>query len=173
MEQNDKALADFACAIKLHPNYPEAYMNRGQTLSRMRQLQKALADFAYAIKLRPDYPEAYMYRAITLARTGQFEKALAAFDRAVELRPGYAEARFEKARTLCFAVQGSQQHLSRKECLAEAIDLLESAVDIDNRLLAKIVRERNAFSQLKTDPDHGPRFDALVWERDHRKDQQG
>ena len=136
-------------------------------------LGKALADFAHAIKLRPDYAEAYMYRGITLARMRQFEKALAAFDRAMELRPNYADARFEKARTLCFAVHGSQQRLSRAECLGEAIDLLESAVAIDDGRLAKIARERNSFSQLKRDPDHGPRFDALVWERGHRGDQQG
>lgn len=168
----EKAKAVFDSVINSNPDYPEAYVNRGQTLARMRQPKKALADFAYAIKLRPDYPEAYMNRGITLARMRQFEEALAAFDRAMQLRPNYADAQFEKARTLCFSVHGSQQHLSRAECLREAIDLLESAVAIDKGLVAKIARERTAFSQLKADPDHGPRFDALVWERGHHGDQQ-
>ena len=57
-----QAIADSSRAIKLNPNYAEAYNNRGYTYMRIQQYALALPDFDKAIALRPRYVHALTNR---------------------------------------------------------------------------------------------------------------
>ena len=55
--QSDKAIADFTAAIRIKPDYANAYNNRGVTHRELGNDVKADADFAKAKELRLDpYP---------------------------------------------------------------------------------------------------------------------
>lgn len=58
-----KAVEYYTKSIKLNPNYPQAFNNRGFTYMRMRNYKNALTDLNIAIKLNPNYINALMNRA--------------------------------------------------------------------------------------------------------------
>jgi tetratricopeptide (TPR) repeat protein/serine/threonine protein kinase len=91
-EQNDKAVADYTEAIRLKPDYAEAYNGRGQAYFKLQQFDKAISDYGDAIRIKPDFAEAYSNRGFTYTRIGQFEKALADCNEAIRIKPDFAEA---------------------------------------------------------------------------------
>ena len=56
------AIADFNQAIKINPNYAQAYNNRGGIRYELGDKQGAIADFNQAIKINPNYANAYYDR---------------------------------------------------------------------------------------------------------------
>lgn len=55
----DDAINHYSEAIRINPNYSEAFNNRGNAYVKLRQYQKAIDDFNKAIEIRPDNAEAY------------------------------------------------------------------------------------------------------------------
>jgi tetratricopeptide (TPR) repeat protein/serine/threonine protein kinase len=91
-EQNDKAVTDYTEAIRLKPDYAEAYNGRGQTYFKLKQFDKAISDYGDAIRIKADFAEAYSNRGFAYTRLGQFEKALADCNEAIRIKPDFAEA---------------------------------------------------------------------------------
>ena len=61
MGQTKAALADYAQAIAISPEYAEAYYNRSYTYEKLKQWDKALADGTKAAELQPN-DETYLQR---------------------------------------------------------------------------------------------------------------
>ena len=60
-----KAINDFTKAIKLNPNYADAYFERGECMYRMRKKREAIEDYTKAIQLNSHHAaEAFYYRAL-------------------------------------------------------------------------------------------------------------
>ena len=79
-------------AIRLKPDFAEAYSNRGSAKADLGQYEAAVADYDEAIRLKPDFANAYNSRGVAKARLGQYEAAVADFDEAIRLKPDFAEA---------------------------------------------------------------------------------
>ena len=79
-------------AIRLKPDFSEAYNNRGIARHGKGDLDGALADFAEAIRLTPDDPDAYSNRGNIRRLKGDLDGALADFAEALRLKPDYADA---------------------------------------------------------------------------------
>ena len=86
------ALFAYDEAIRLRPDYPEAYNNRGNAKQDLGRHGVAIADFDEAIRLRPDLPEAYNNRGAAKRALGRHGDATADYDEAIRLRPDYPEA---------------------------------------------------------------------------------
>ncbi|HTD17181.1 MAG TPA: tetratricopeptide repeat protein, partial [Chthoniobacterales bacterium] len=91
-EQNDKAVADYTEAIRLKPDYAEAFNGRGQAYFKLKQFDKAISDYGDAIRIKADFADAYSNRAFAYTRIGQYEKALADCNEAIRIKPDFAEA---------------------------------------------------------------------------------
>ena len=61
----EKALADFAQAIEITPDYREAYNNRGMVLADNYEYEAAITEFTKAIEIDSDYWYAYNNRAMS------------------------------------------------------------------------------------------------------------
>jgi len=90
------AMQEFATALTLDPNNPDAHVGRG--VGRLMappgfggDVDGAIADFEAAIASKPS-PEAYYYLGEASKKKGLNDKAAAAYDKALELRPNYPEA---------------------------------------------------------------------------------
>jgi tetratricopeptide (TPR) repeat protein len=89
----DEAIADYNMAIRLRPDYAEAYNDRGHAYHwKGGNGDRALADFTRAIELRPNYPTAYNNRGVVHMAGGHAEKGIPDFDRALELNPTFRNA---------------------------------------------------------------------------------
>jgi Tfp pilus assembly protein PilF len=84
-EDNDKALAAYSEAIRLDPDYAEAYGSRGLVYYFKNDHDKALADYNEAIRLDPDYGDSYACRAYIHGENGDYGKAAADLTSAVQL----------------------------------------------------------------------------------------
>ena len=91
-EDPEDALAAYAEAIRLKPDYAEAYNNRGAVKDALGRHDDAIADYDEAIRLKPDYAEAYNNRGAVKDALGRHDDAIADYDEAIRLKPDYAEA---------------------------------------------------------------------------------
>ena len=67
------AIEDYNEAIRLKPDYVEAYNNRGNVYNNLGQYQRAIQDCNKAIRLKPDCAEAYNNRGIAYLLQGNHE----------------------------------------------------------------------------------------------------
>lgn len=81
------ALADFNKAVKLYPEYPATYNNRGNVLLSLGQTREAIRDFDRAILLAPGYAAAFNNRANAKVKLQKYEDAIRDFTRAIKLIP--------------------------------------------------------------------------------------
>lgn len=95
----EKAFADLNKSVEVDPNYPNAYVNRGNVYSMREQYDKAIADYDRALELRPTYYDALTNRAITNALLGNFDKSLADYDRALKIQPNNGQVYFNRGYT--------------------------------------------------------------------------
>jgi len=79
-------------AIRLKPDYAEAYTNRGNARRVKGDLDGALADYAKALRLKPDLGDAYNNRGVARADKGDLDGAVKDYAEAIRLKPDFAEA---------------------------------------------------------------------------------
>jgi tetratricopeptide (TPR) repeat protein len=84
---NQGAIADYDKAIKIKPNYANAYNNRGSAKYNLGDKKGAIADYNQAIKIKPDYAKAYHNRAIAKSDLGDNKGASADYDKAMKIEP--------------------------------------------------------------------------------------
>ncbi len=88
----DRALADYDQALKLHANFPEAYVNRGVAYHRKGDYGRAIADFTQALALNPNLAPAYYNRGTSYQRQGEPSRAITDYSQALTLNPRYIAA---------------------------------------------------------------------------------
>ena len=72
-------------AIRLKPDFAEAYNNRGNAKTDLGQYEAAVADFDEAIRLRPAYAAAYFRRGLAKVGLKIKDAARKDFEIALEL----------------------------------------------------------------------------------------
>src|SRR5262249_39924272 len=87
-----EAAAAYREALRINPEYAEAYSNLGIALAEGQGWEEALACYDSALRLRPDYPEALTNKGNVLVECGRPDEALACYDRALAVKPDYPEA---------------------------------------------------------------------------------
>ena len=92
-----ESVEDFTKAIKVKPNYIDAYFNRGIAYEYMGESNRALKDYANVIKLDPGMNEAYINRALLYKKLEKYTLAIKDLDRAIALRPDFAFAYLYRA----------------------------------------------------------------------------
>ena len=83
-------------AIRLKPDYADAFNNRGNARSAKGDVEGALQDYNEAIRLKPDYADAFNNRGNVRCAKGDLEGALQDYSEAIRLKPDYAEAFYNR-----------------------------------------------------------------------------
>ncbi len=91
-----RANAVQSAALKLVPQDPELWIDRGQTLATAKNYKEAVADFDQAIKLDPERADAFLFRASARRFLENFAGARQDVDRALKLRPTDPDALVER-----------------------------------------------------------------------------
>ena len=117
---HEKAIADFAEAIRLAPDNAAAYAGRGRSRLASRDLDGAIADYGEALRLVPGSAPFRIGRGHAYLVKGDADLAIADFTEAIRLNPQSASA-FNR-RGLAYR---------RKGDLAKAIDDYTAAIMIN------------------------------------------
>jgi tetratricopeptide (TPR) repeat protein len=90
-----EALADWTKAIRLKPNYTEAYNERAGTFMNIGNYQAAVKDCTQAIKLNPRYAKAYHRCGVSYKNLGNVPAAMKNLSEAIRFNPksGYSYLR--------------------------------------------------------------------------------
>ena len=75
MQQYDEAIADYNKAIKMKPDFAEAYNNLGYVYFTQTEYKLAIKEFEKAVKLKPNYVSAHNNLGRAYINSGMQEKA--------------------------------------------------------------------------------------------------
>jgi Flp pilus assembly protein TadD len=148
-------------ALRVRPDYPEAYNNLGIVCQQLGEKVRSLDSFEQAIRLRPGYAEAYSNLGNSLREQGELEGAAVACEQAFRLRPQSAEA----ANNLGLALQESGQVEKAADYYRQALELRPNFPGASNNL-ATALKELGLLEEaatqfratLRLEPNH-----ALVY----------
>ena len=90
--QFDAAIDSYKQALKIKPDYAEAYYNMGVALNDKGDPKAAIESYKQALKIKPDYAEAYNNIGNVLKDQGDLEAAIDSYKQAININPDYAEA---------------------------------------------------------------------------------
>jgi tetratricopeptide (TPR) repeat protein len=83
----ESALADYARAIELDPQYAAAYFSRGSLHASRGDNKQAIADFDQAIRYDARFAAAYYGRGRAWGLEGHYQRTLADLEKYLELSP--------------------------------------------------------------------------------------
>lgn len=94
----DEAIVDFNKAIKIDPNYAEAYMGRGGAYFFKKDFNQAIGDYSKAIEIDPSASN-YFNRGSVYDFKDDLDQAIIDYTKAIEIDPSDEEAYINR----CFA----------------------------------------------------------------------
>ncbi|MGA3163184.1 MAG: tetratricopeptide repeat protein [Verrucomicrobiota bacterium] len=128
--QIDEAINQYQEAIRLKPDYAEAYNNLGTAFQKKGQIDEAINQYQKAIRLTPDYADAHYNLGNALGRKGQVDEAISQFQEAIRLKPDYADAHYNLG--IALGRQGQTDEAINQ--YREAIRLKPDYADAHNNL---------------------------------------
>ena len=124
----EHAIEQFDQAIRLQPEFPEAFNNRGVAYFNNGQFSHAIDDYGHALHFRPDYTSALQNRGNAYAAKGQYDHAIEEYNKAIELKPAAAAYRNRGN-----AYRATGNYPKALSDLSAAIRLLASSGGLDDR----------------------------------------
>lgn len=130
----DEAFAACQEALRIKPDYPEAYVTLGNILADQGQFDGAISAAREAIRLRPNYAVAHNNLGIALHLKGEFNEAIAAGRKAIQLDPGFADFHNNLGRALQDNGQFEEAIAQRREAIRRRPDFADAHNDLGNAL---------------------------------------
>ncbi|MFP3042886.1 tetratricopeptide repeat protein [Treponema primitia] len=88
----DTAIREYTEAIRINPNYAEAYIVRGNAYNDKRDYERAIADCTEAIRIDPTLGSAYIIRGVVYNNKRDYDQAIKDFTDGIRLNPNYSFA---------------------------------------------------------------------------------
>lgn len=98
--QPDKALEDYATALKIEPKNDKLYFNRATNYLHQGKYDQAILDYSTVISLVPREADAYINRGNTYLRKGDLENAIKDMNKAIELNPAFSASYVNRGNAL-------------------------------------------------------------------------
>jgi tetratricopeptide (TPR) repeat protein len=87
-----EAIGHYDQALRLKPDFAEAYDNRGVALAQLDKTEEAIGQYEQALQLDPHFSEAHYNLGIALSQTGRLLEAVEHYERALQAKPDYPKA---------------------------------------------------------------------------------
>lgn len=92
-----EAVKGYTQAMKLQPDYVDAYVGLGKVYESSGMFRAALDTLEYAVKIDPGCAEAYNHLGLAYEKPNMYQRAISAFKHALKIKPDFAEARYNLA----------------------------------------------------------------------------
>jgi len=99
-KRNDEALAQYAEALKIDPNYSDAHANLGHALLCMGRYDECLQHLQKAMELQPKRADSKADFGVLMAVANRLDDSKKAFDESLALSPDHSDVRSNYAYTL-------------------------------------------------------------------------
>jgi len=119
----DEAIREFEEAVRLRPDYAQAYNNIGTSHQFQGNFDQAISAYKRALEVQPELVEAHHNLGTIYLMQGQIDAAIVAYKEVIRLRPRLAQAYVDIGRA--YGLGGR---------LDEAIPELKKAVELDPNL---------------------------------------
>jgi TonB family protein len=116
------AVLQFLAAIRLKPDFVDAYLKLGHAYSRLYLFEKALLAFNDAARLNPGSSEAFHAIGLTNIQLGKYEPAILALKHSLELEDPITTSYFLLGKCYLLLARRDEAVLSYKEGLAKYPD---------------------------------------------------
>ena len=100
LRQFDNAVECFNLALKLRPDYIEAFYERGNTYFDQHQFEAAIASYDQAVAADPQFAPAYLNKGIGQENLGRPELAIQSYEQVIKLDPLEMRAHIYRANAL-------------------------------------------------------------------------
>ena len=87
LKEYAEAISNYNISIKLNPNYPNSYNNKGIALAEKHNYSEAILNYDEAIRLKKDYFDAYLNKGISLYKLKKFDLAIKYFKLLIQIKP--------------------------------------------------------------------------------------
>ncbi|MFA5180371.1 MAG: tetratricopeptide repeat protein [Syntrophales bacterium] len=94
MGNSRAAVKAYTQAIRINPEYADAYSNRGISYTELEEFRSAIRDFNRAIQLNSGEAKYYFNRGIVYGKCEEYRLAMVDFDKAISINRQYAAAYF-------------------------------------------------------------------------------
>jgi tetratricopeptide (TPR) repeat protein len=137
---DEKAIKNYTEAIRLGPNFADAYYNRGNAYRRRGENDKAISDYTEAIRLDPNFANAYYNRGSAYRKKDDSRNAIIDYTEAIRLDPNYAKAFFNRGNI----------YLENRD-YAKAINDYTEAIHLDSNSASAFFNRGNAYHERGDD----------------------
>jgi Flp pilus assembly protein TadD len=146
--RSDEAMRYYDEALRLQPNYADAYYNRGTVLFAKGRVDEAIADWAKALEMHPNDADAHTSLGNALLQKGSLREAIAHYVTAMALAPEDPHSRNNLAWVLATASDSSIRDGAKAVGFAqEAVQLSGGREPLFLRTLAAAYAENGRFSE--------------------------
>ena len=112
-----EAISSYDNALKLKPDGPKAWNNRGIALDYLGRYEEAISSYDQALEIKPDYHQAWNNRGIALRNLGRLEEAITSYDEALKSKPNEQEAWYNRGNALDYLGRYEEALKSYEEAL--------------------------------------------------------
>lgn len=158
------AINAYQQAIKLKPDYADAWNNLGSVYRNSGNTAEAINAIKQAVKLKPEDADPWYNLGVVYNDSGRIADAIAAYQQAIRLKTDYADAWFnlgrvyDKNRQITDAITAYQQALTFKPDDVKTLINLGNVYDDAGRIADAI----SAYKQvIKLDPDEATAWNNL------------
>ena len=144
-----EAIDYYTEAIKINPDFAEAYFNRGFAKAALKQYTEAIDDYTRAISINPDYGEAYNNRGAAKYDLGEYTQGVKDFTQAIRINPDNASAHAN-----CGLVHKKSGNFP--EARRDFETALRLAIEQNNQQFIKDIKQLLAALPPDDQPDRSP-----------------
>lgn len=117
-EKYEEAVVAFDQAIKVLPNFTEAWTNKGFAQGKLGRPLDKFASCAQATNVAPDFPEAWNCRGLAKQDLLKYDEALQEYDKAIEVDETFYRGWFNKGQVYLKIGQQEEAIAATKKVLA-------------------------------------------------------